>query len=102
MRNDGGRQATKTNQVHAAGLHGNPTGAPGSIVLGIWDDLVDPNHPAFTGRLTLAEAGASGNHGTHVAGTMAGSGAGSPTGRDLKGHADQARIISYDTDWFRD
>ncbi|MGD9101642.1 MAG: S8 family serine peptidase, partial [Anaerolineae bacterium] len=96
--NDGGRAATKTDQVHALGFHGNPASAPGSIVLGVWDGgSVDPSHPGFAGRLTLAEPASPVNtHATHVAGTMAGSGASSPGGRDLRGHADQATIISYD------
>jgi len=96
--NDGSRAATKTDQVHALGFHGNPTGDPGSIILGMWDGgSVDPSHPGFTGRLALAEStSVVDTHATHVAGTMAGSGAGSPAGRDLRGHADQAMIVSYD------
>ncbi|WP_298820029.1 S8 family serine peptidase [Chloroflexus sp.] len=109
QKNDGGRQATKTDQVHAAGLHGNPATAPGSIVIGVWDcGWVEANHPGFAGRLTIGDLASTSNgcggaagtndHATHVAGTAAGSGSGSPTGRDLRGHADQATVLSYDVD----
>jgi photosystem II stability/assembly factor-like uncharacterized protein len=96
--NDGGLGATKTDQVNALGFHGDPTSDPNSIVLGMWDSgSVDSTHPGFTGRLTLAEPTTpADSHATHVAGTMAGSGASSPDGRDLRGHADQAQIVSYD------
>ncbi|MFN3372224.1 MAG: S8 family serine peptidase, partial [Chloroflexus sp.] len=107
QKNDGGRQATKTTLAHAAGYHGNPTSAPGSIVIGVWDcGWVESTHPGFAGRLTIGDpastdsgcgGGADTNdHATHVAGTAAGSGAGGPEGRDLRGHADQATVLSYD------
>lgn len=98
--NDGSRAATRTDQAQAAGYHGNPPGAPNSIVLAVWDGgWVANSHSAFTGRLTIADAGSSTDeHATHVAGTMAGSGANSPSGRDLRGHADRAVVISYD--WY--
>lgn len=106
-KNDGGRRATKTDQVHELGYHGNPASAPGSIVIGVWDcGWVESNHPAFSGRLTIGDPDSFTNgcgdvagtdyHATHVAGTAAGSGAGSPSGRDLRGHADQATVLSYD------
>ncbi|WP_322814184.1 S8 family serine peptidase [Chloroflexus sp.] len=109
QKNDGGRSATKTDQVHALGYHGNPVSAPGSIVIGVWDcGWVESNHPAFADRLTIGDptspdngcGGAPGtnDHATHVAGTAAGSGANSPSGRDLRGHADQAIVLSYDVD----
>ncbi len=109
QKNDGGRQATKTTLAHAAGYHGNPASAPGSIVIGVWDcGWVENNHPGFAGRLTIGDpastdngcGGAAGinDHATHVAGTAAGSGAGGPAGRDLRGHADQATVLSYDVD----
>jgi len=101
--NDGSRAATRTDPVHTLGYHGNPSAAPGSIVLAIWDGgWVATTHAAFSGRLTIGDPNAPNGqtdlHGTHVAGTMAGSGAASPAGRDLRGHADGARIISYDWD----
>lgn len=109
QKNDGGRSATKTDLVHQLGYHGNPASAPGSIVIGVWDcGWVESNHPAFSGRLTIGDptstangcGGDAGtdNHATHVAGTAAGSGAGSPSGRDLRGHADQATVLSYDVE----
>ncbi len=97
--NEGSRAATKTNLAQAAGYHGNPGGAFGRIVVGIWDGgVVDPSHPAFAGRLTIAEpiTVPVDGHATHVAGTVGGSGAGSPPGHDYRGHADQVQIISYD------
>ncbi len=108
-KNDGSRDATKTTQVHAAGYHGNPVSAPGSIVIGVWDcGWIESAHPGFAGRLTIgdpastdtgcgAPAGVN-DHATHVGGTAAGSGANSPAGRDLRGHADQAQVLSYDVD----
>ena len=108
-KNDGGRNATKTNLVHQAGYHGNPASAPGSIVIGVWDcGWVESNHPGFSGRLTIGDPTSTSNgcsepagtndHATHVAGTAAGSGTGSPEGRDLRGHADQATVLSYDVE----
>ncbi|MFQ5859692.1 MAG: S8 family serine peptidase, partial [Anaerolineae bacterium] len=98
--NDGSRAATRTTQAQAAGYHGNPASAPGSIVLAIWDaGKAATTHAGLAGRLRFGDDGlASDEHATHVAGTMAGNGAGSPGRRDLRGHADQAVIVSYDWD----
>lgn len=106
-KNDGSRDATRTSLAHASGYHGNPSAAPGSIVIGVWDcGWIESNHPGFAGRLTIGDSSSTDNgcgdsagtndHATHVGGTAAGSGAGSPAGRDLRGHADQAVVLSYD------
>jgi hypothetical protein len=94
--NDGSRARTNVNA-----LHGAPYNLDGSGVdLGIWDGGVVDNHVDFSGRLTVVDAGASvDDHGTHVAGTMAGDGSNSAsqggTPLQWKGMAPGADIISY-------
>ena len=61
--------------------------------IGIWDGGTVGPHMDFTGRLVLAEPYLSTDHGTHVAGTMAGAGLLDPFAR---GMAPKARIYSYD------
>jgi subtilisin-like proprotein convertase family protein len=56
---------------------------------------VATTHEAFDGRLTIGDTSSTHDHATHVAGTVGGSGIGSPAGRDLKGMAPNADIISY-------
>lgn len=52
-------------------------------------------HPAFAGRIITGDSSPVDHHATHVAGTAAGDGAESPIGRDLRGMAPGAQIISY-------
>jgi subtilisin family serine protease len=55
-----------------------PYGLTGSgVVLGVCDGGTVDSHPDFEGRLELLVASAPTDHATHVAGTMAGSGAAS-------------------------
>jgi len=68
------------------GLTGN------GIQMGIWDGGEAGPHADFTGRVTLAETSSPSNHGTHVAGTMAGAGIIEPFAR---GMAPEALIYSY-------
>lgn len=63
-----------------------------SVKIGIWDGGTVGPHLDFTGRLVLAEPYLSTDHGTHVAGTMAGAGLLDPYAR---GMAPKARIYSY-------
>ncbi len=64
-----------------------------SVRIGIWDGGTVGPHMDFIGRLVLAEPYLSTDHGTHVAGTMAGAGLLDPFAR---GMAPKARIYSYD------
>jgi uncharacterized repeat protein (TIGR01451 family) len=95
--NDGSRL-----NVQADIVQSSPYDLSGSgVVLGIWDGgSVDPNHDDFVGRITLGEAGTPDDHATHVAGTMAGSGALSVarggTAGQWRGMAPAARMVSYD------
>jgi hypothetical protein len=94
--NDGSRARTNVDNVQAA-----PYNISGSGVdLGIWDNGRVDNHVDFCGRLTVVDSYASvGDHATHVAGTMAGSGANSAaqggSAYQWKGMAPGADIISY-------
>ncbi|MBP6334391.1 MAG: S8 family serine peptidase [Bacteroidia bacterium] len=63
-----------------------------SVRIGIWDGGTVGPHLDFTGRLVLAEPYLATDHGTHVAGTMAGAGLLDPFAR---GMAPKARIYSY-------
>jgi uncharacterized repeat protein (TIGR01451 family) len=95
--NDGSRLNVQADVVQAApyNLTGN------GVALGIWDGgSVDQFHDDFAGRITIGQPSTVDDHATHVAGTMAGSGAlsasrgGSPN--QWRGMAPGARIISYD------
>ncbi|MEZ4652371.1 MAG: S8 family serine peptidase [Candidatus Eisenbacteria bacterium] len=68
------------------------TGA-GSNVLVYDAGLVDRNHPDFGSRVTWGESGGIGSHGTHVAGTVGGSGQNS--GGTYAGMAPATKITSY-------
>lgn len=63
-----------------------------SVHIGIWDGGTVGPHIDFAGRLVLAEPYLSTDHGTHVAGTMAGAGLLDPFAR---GMAPKARVYSY-------
>jgi len=86
--NDGVREALRVTPVFNTGLTGS------GVKLFVYDVGHVDSHPAFTGRLTYVDDSAVEDHSTHVAGTAAGSGAGSPTGRNLRGVAPAARIYS--------
>lgn len=83
-------------------LQATPYGLDGAGVdLLVYDAAtVHAGHPAFYGRLVVGDSNTAWdqsniNHATHVAGTAAGSGYNSPAGRDLKGMAPGANVISY-------
>jgi hypothetical protein len=87
--NDGVRQAIHADEVQAAGLTGS------GVKLFVFDVGRVANHIGFTGRLTYTDNTTNvEEHSTHVAGTAAGSGKGSPDGRDLRGVAPAALIYS--------
>ncbi|MCP4168040.1 MAG: S8 family serine peptidase [Chloroflexi bacterium] len=84
-------------RVGADDLQDAPYSLDGSgIDLLVYDSgTVATTHQAFTGRLTIGDTDETGKHATHVAGTAAGDGAGSPGGRNLRGMAPNAGVISY-------
>jgi len=92
------RSITGVNAVQAS-----PYGLTGSgVQLGIWDGGAVANHTDFSGRLTVVDSGTAQRHATHVAGTMAGSGAHSTSYGQASGYwrgmAPGAHIFSYDWD----
>src|SRR5688572_5141136 len=95
--NDGSRA-----NVGADIVQTSPYDLSGSgVALGIWDGgSVDSGHDDFAGRITLGEPSIVDEHATHVAGTMAGSGAlsGSRGGSisQWRGMAPSATMVSYD------
>jgi subtilisin family serine protease len=93
--NDASRQLVGADVLQAA-----PYGLTGSgVVLGICDGGTVGSHPDFSGRLELLVASAPTDHATHVAGTMAGSGAQSMTAGGMslqwRGVAPGADIVSW-------
>ncbi|HSG39385.1 MAG TPA: S8 family serine peptidase [Thermoanaerobaculia bacterium] len=95
--NNRSRVYSRGNEVQAA-----PYGLNGAgVQLGIWDGGQIFAHSDFGTRLTIAEAGAITDHGTHVAGTMAGDGTNSVLVGPFppfhfRGFATAADIIGYD------
>jgi subtilisin family serine protease len=104
IQNDGARERTNVNTLQATYPGALGTGTR----LGVWDGGVDPTHPDFSGRLWVdpGHGDPSNDHGTHVAGTMAGDGSNSQseggTANQWRGIATAAQIYSYDNDnlWF--
>ena len=62
---------------------------------------VADTHAAFNGRLIIGDSSGVDDHATHVAGTAAGDGTGSPGVRDLRGMAPAADVISYGFEYNR-
>ena len=90
----------KEENVPGKNLHRSNTLTDGSrtltgnnIKMGIWDGGVAGPHLDFAGRLTVMQTGTASDHGTHVAGTMAGAGSIDPYAR---GMAPKATIFGYD------
>lgn len=78
----------------------------GNVTVALVDSGIDASHPAFSGRvsasvrisrggLVSSDTGDADGHGTHVAGIVAGDGAGSPAGRQ-HGIAPAARLVGVD------
>lgn len=63
------------------------------VRIGIWDGGKVENHTDLAGRVVIAQDVTRSSHATHVAGTIAGSGAGEPK---ATGMAPGAVIVSYD------
>lgn len=91
------------NQISAQRIRATPLLAPplslsgANLVAGVWDSGPVSAHGDFAGRLTLQNGGTSSEHGTHVAGTLGGSGAGDASAR---GFAPALQLHSYD--WTND
>ncbi len=95
------------NVTGVASLQASPYGLTGAGVnLGMWDGAPVASHTDFNGRLTKVDSGSYGStsikHATHVAGTMAGSGANSTSYSQASGYwggmAPGAYIYSFDWD----
>jgi len=91
--NDDARRTLGVDTLHAA-----PYGLDGSgVKLFVFDGGRVDSHAALSGRLTYVDSAPFDNtyhHPTHVAGTAAGDGTDSPSGRNLKGMAPAASIYS--------
>jgi len=96
LENDGSRGLIRAGEVQDPphGLSG--AGIDVAVVDG---GRIDPNHPDFTGRLTVVDNLSTNDHSTHVAGTLGGTGANSPAyggaPGQWRGMAPGARIYSY-------
>jgi subtilisin family serine protease len=62
------------------------------VAVGVWDEGPVDDHPDLAGRVTVVEKGKASEHSTHVAGTVAGSGAGRSK---AVGMAPEAGIFSF-------
>ena len=100
--NDGSRAAISVNTVQASPYNLDGTG----VVAAEWDGgWVDSTHDDLQGRVTIGDTGSStGDHATHVAGTMLGNGTLSAvnggTALQWRGMAPKATVISYE--WWDD
>jgi uncharacterized repeat protein (TIGR01451 family) len=87
--NDDARRTLGVDTLHAAPYNLDGSG----VKLFVFDAGTVDNHIAFSGRLTVIDDVDVADHPTHVAGTAAGDGSGSPGG-SLKGMAPAASIYS--------
>ena len=88
--NDSVRQILGTETINAA-----PYGLTGAGVRVLVYDAgtATPSHPDLAGRLTIGDSSGTGTHASHVAGTVAGSGAASSG--TFRGQAPAAHIVAY-------
>lgn len=82
--NQGGAATIKVNRVNSGGAAGLNLNGQGMII-GIWDGgAVRATHQDLIGRVTITDGTTElSDHGTHVGGTMAGSGVGNATARGM-------------------
>ncbi len=75
--------ATAAQRIHASDLWISPYSLSGDgVVVGVWDEGIIYGHGDFGSRLNIGETGGTVSwHGTHVGGTIAGSGAGNAQAR---------------------
>ncbi len=86
--------AIAAERVKAAALKASPYQLLGTgISAGVWDGGDVDSHNDFGGRLTVVDNVGLNGHATHVAGTLAGSGAGYA---NAEGMAPEVKIYSYD------
>lgn len=102
--NQGGATTIRANRVNTGGTAGLNLNGQGMII-GIWDGgAVRATHQDLVGRVTITDGTTElSDHGTHVGGTMAGSGAGNANARGLAYQAslwsnywdnDEAEVVS--------
>jgi len=96
--NSGAAITTRVNKINTGGGAGLNLNGQGMIV-GVWDEAAArATHQDLVGRIVVMDGTAElSDHGTHVSGTIMGSGAGNPT---AKGMAYQATVWS--NDWGND
>lgn len=97
-KNDVSRDVTRVNALQTTVPGANGSGTR----LAVFDGGVDSAHPDFAGRITVdpAHSQPAQEHGTHVAGTMAGDGSNSEqhggTANQWRGVATAAQVFSFD------
>ena len=104
--NDVTRGGIKTEAVQGINTSVDPptySGLTGvGVQVGIMDSGIDENHDDFAGRIIRSQA-PGGNHGTHVSGTVAGSGERSDdeggTRYQWRGHAPRAELAGFPFSW---
>lgn len=88
------QNAVAASRVNADLLLSSPYNLDGAaITVGVWDGGAVDTHMDFDSRLTVVDAVAVGSHGTHVAGTIGGSGSGNNA---AAGMAPAVQLRSYD------
>ncbi len=100
--NTAAARSTRANFLHNGGGLGLNVEGQG-MTAHVWDGgPTRPTHEDLTGRLTIndGETVLNGNsfHAQHVTGTIAGTGLGNSAGRNSKGMAPKANVLSHDWD----
>ncbi len=87
--------ATAALRSHTSETYNPPYALSGAgVLVGVWDDGVVFNHQDFGSRLHIMNSGGdASDHGTHVAGTIGGSGRGNLS---AKGMAPEVELYTYD------
>jgi subtilisin-like proprotein convertase family protein len=85
---------TAARRIQVDDLQKSPWSLTGEgVTVGVWDSGAVFAHTDFGSRLTVVDGGGASNHGTHVAGTIGGSGEGDD---EAEGMAPGVAIRSYD------